>query len=269
MTKTLIFSDMDGTLLDHHTYSFAAAKPTLNKLRLKEIAVIPTTSKTYAEMQSLRHRIGLEGPFIIENGAAIYIPTFFLKHKPSDTTDVDGFWCKSFIADKSHWIHLLEHLDDEFSGQYQQFSKMSVSDIQECTGLDAQSASLAAKRQFGEPVLWLGNDADKSRFIEAIKNKGAYPLEGGRFIHISGNCNKGQALYWLATEYQNQFKVDVNTIALGDGKNDVAMLEAADVAVRIHSPTNPPPEVNNQNLHTSTLTGPEGWSEMLTALLKL
>ena len=36
MTKTLVFTDMDGTLLDHHTYSFDAAKPALNALDEKK-----------------------------------------------------------------------------------------------------------------------------------------------------------------------------------------------------------------------------------------
>lgn len=260
---------MDGTLLDHHTYSFEAAKPTLNKLKSKNIPVIPTTSKTYAEMQSLRHRIGLETPFIVENGAAIYIPTDFLKYQPSTALAVEGFWCKQFIANKEHWLTLIEQLPAEFSNQYQQFSKMSVSEIQDCTGLDAHDAALAARRQFGEPVLWLGDETDKAKFIKAIKDKGAYPLEGGRFIHVSGNCNKGQALRWLADEYQNQFNTEVQTFALGDGKNDVAMLEAADVSIRILSPINPPPNLRKDKVYTSTLMGPEGWSEMLNKLLWL
>ena len=57
MTKTLVFTDMDGTLLDHHTYSFEAAKPTLMTLAHKGIPVIPTTSKTFAELQPLREKI--------------------------------------------------------------------------------------------------------------------------------------------------------------------------------------------------------------------
>ena len=35
MMKTLVFTDMDGTLLDHHTYSFEAAKPALKSVRRK------------------------------------------------------------------------------------------------------------------------------------------------------------------------------------------------------------------------------------------
>ena len=269
MTKTLIFTDMDATLLDHHTYCFTAAKPTLAKLANQDIPVIPTTSKTYAEMQPLRERIGLNGAFIVENGAAVYIPKHFFPNQPSKTVDINGFWCKQFIADKQHWIDLLEQVGEDFYGKYKQFSKMSVKEIQSCTGLDAESATLASDRQFGEPVLWLGDEDEKEAFIKALKDKGVSPLEGGRFIHVSGDSDKGRALQWLADEYKNQFKTEVKTVALGDGKNDIAMLEAADISVRILSPANPPPTVKKESVYTSTLTGPEGWSEMLTKLLSL
>jgi mannosyl-3-phosphoglycerate phosphatase len=146
---------------------------------------------------------------------------------------------------------------------------MSLEDIQACTGLDEKSASLAAKRQFGEPILWQGTEEEKQRFLKVVKDRGAFPLEGGRFIHVSGNCDKGQALKWLASEYQKQHVTKVRTVALGDGKNDVAMLEAAHVPIRILSPVNPPPEVQKEEVYTSTLTGPEGWNEMLTQLLSL
>ncbi len=269
MTKTLVFTDMDGTLLDHHTYSFEAAKPALAALEKKAIPVIPTTSKTFAELQPLRESIGLDGPFIIENGAAIFIPHGFFKQKPSGTVWIDGYWCKAFISNKNYWIKLLDKIGNEYDGKFKQFSKMSLEEIQECTGLDEQSAALAAKRQFGEPVLWLSDESEKQRFIKAIEERGAFPLEGGRFIHISGNCDKGQALKWLASEYQKQHATKVRTVALGDGKNDVAMLEAAHVPIRILSPVNPPPTVKKEEVYTSTLPGPEGWNEMLTQLLSL
>ncbi len=270
LDNILVFTDMDGTLLDHDTYSFAAAAPTLEALKNRGIPVIPTTSKTFAEMLVLRKQIDLAGPFIVENGAAAYIPHGFFDQKPTGTVWQDGFWCKSFISSKNYWLKLLEKIKDEYADEFTHFSQMSIEQIQQATGLDEASAKLAAQRQFGEPVLWQGEDSRKQDFIDSIRSRGAYPLEGGRFIHVSGDCNKGDALRWLVSEYERQHHCKARSIALGDGKNDVAMLEAADVAVRIASPSHAPPAVNkDENVFTSTKLGPEGWTEILTSLLSL
>ena len=258
--KTLIFTDMDGTLLDHNTYSFAAAEPTLKKLEGANIPVIPTTSKTFVELLALHQTLSLNGPFIVENGAAAYIPHGFFKKKPAGTVWQDGFWCKSFTSSKMYWLKLLEKVKPDFQDEFTHFSEMTIEDI--C------DATRAAQRQFGEPVLWKGSDERKEAFIKSVTERGAYPLEGGRFIHISGDCNKGAALEWFVDEYRRQSNEDVSSIALGDGKNDIAMLEAANIAVRIASPSHPPPPLQKEeNVYTSTLHGPEGWTEVLTQLL--
>lgn len=270
MLYPIIFTDMDGTLLDHYTYDFTPVEGVLEALKQKDIPVIPTTSKTFAELQVLRSRIGLDGPFIVENGAAVCIPHGFFKQKPAGTVWQDNYWCKSFSYSKNYWINLLDVIADEFDGEFKQFSKMSIADIQDATGLSEDDATLASKRQYGEPVLWMGTESRKQQFIKAVAQRGATPLEGGRFVHVSGDCNKGTALQWFVEEYRRQHAQTVTSIALGDGKNDIAMMEEADIAIRIASPSHPPPELQKQeNVYTSTLQGPSGWAEMINQLLEL
>ncbi len=90
ITKTgmqrLIFTDLDGTLLDHDNYSYEPAANLLEKLNNIGIPVIPTTSKTRSEVLPLRRAINNEHPFITENGAGIYIPK-----------DYFSFVCDSWI----------------------------------------------------------------------------------------------------------------------------------------------------------------------------
>ena len=50
----LIFTDLDGSLLDHNTYSFDPAAELLLQLEQQQIPVIPVTSKTRAEVMALR-----------------------------------------------------------------------------------------------------------------------------------------------------------------------------------------------------------------------
>jgi mannosyl-3-phosphoglycerate phosphatase len=49
--KLVIFTDLDGTLLDRNTYSFEPALPALHLIRQKDIPLILTSSKTRAEIE--------------------------------------------------------------------------------------------------------------------------------------------------------------------------------------------------------------------------
>lgn len=268
--RTIIFSDLDGTLLDHHTYSFAPAVPVIKKCDAANIPVIPTTSKTFAELIPLREKLGLSGPFIVENGAAVYIPHGFFDKKPPNTLWQDGYWVHQLTSKKHYWSSLLKEEGREFEGEFHAFSDMSEEDICDATGLSIDEARLAAKRQYGEPVLWLSSEERKQLLIERLKVRGARPLQGGRFLHISGETDKGAALKWLVSLFEKFLPTEeFRSIALGDGQNDAAMLNAADISVLIKSPVNDFPTVTKkEDVYASTLCGPEGWAESLNQLLK-
>lgn len=97
MTKVVIFTDMDGTLLDHHTYSHQAADSLLASLQQTGVPVIPTTSKTFAELQQLRRELNNQHPFICENGAGVYIPKGYFSQMPSDLINIGDFRLKAFV----------------------------------------------------------------------------------------------------------------------------------------------------------------------------
>lgn len=267
--QVLIYTDLDGTLLDHYSYEHEAARPCMQRLLDHGIPIIPNTSKTFAELIELRKRLGLDGPFIVENGAAIFIDKNFLPEKPKGAVWQDGFWVKSFSSKRSYWLGLIKKITPEYGHLFESFADMSLERIVEVTSLTEEDALLSSQRQFGEPVLWKGSEEQLDTFIEMLRRLGAHPVKGGRFLHIGGDCNKGIALTWLLKEYQRQHKnITVSTIALGDGKNDVAMLEIADTAVRIASPVHEPPELERTlKLYTSNKMGPKGWAEVLDQLI--
>ena len=66
----VVFTDLDGTLLEHSTYSFAEAEEALDLLRSQDIPLVICTSKTRSEVEFWRRLLGNEHPFIVENGGA-------------------------------------------------------------------------------------------------------------------------------------------------------------------------------------------------------
>lgn len=265
----VIFTDLDGTLLDHEDYSFAAAKSMLAKLAASNISIIPNTSKTRAEVLILREKMALSGPFIVENGAAIYLPLSYFANIPAGLEEHEGYWRYAFASPREKWLNLLQSVDSQFSPLFRHFATMTVEQVCAATGLDKSAAQLAQQREFGEPIEWLGNAEQKQQFLQALTNLGASPVEGGRFIHLKDQCDKAHAMNWLMQQLkQQQAEYNWVSVALGDGQNDVAMLEAADYPIRIASPVNPLPSLNTQKtVITSELAGPAGWSECLHKLI--
>ncbi len=72
--RVVVFSDLDGTLLEIGDYPLREAEPALQRLRSEGIPLVLCTSKTFAEVEWYRDRLRNTHPFIVESGGAIYIP---------------------------------------------------------------------------------------------------------------------------------------------------------------------------------------------------
>lgn len=265
----LVFTDLDGTLLDHYSYQSDAAEEVINDLKLRNIPIIPNTSKTFQEVQLIREELQLDGPFIIENGAAVYIPVNHFEVQPQGTVLDKGFWVKSFCQTREHWLSLLDQKASQYSEYFIGFDALSVDQLAELTGLSKEKAAQAKQRQYSEPLHWLGEQTTQPAFIEELQKFGAQILQGGRFLHVSGDCDKGQAQSWLADQYHlAEPTKKVLSIALGDGKNDIAMLEAASLAVQVRSPVHDFPNLKRKTgIYQSSECGPAGWTECLRKIL--
>lgn len=270
----LVFTDLDGTLLDHHSYSFAAAQSTLDKLHQLHIPVICNTSKTFSEVILLRQALKNRHPFIVENGAGVYLPLSFLSESAVKAIGgaqlSEGYWRFSLSEPRSHWQSLLRQMKEKFSGLFTSFNELGDAGIARCTGLSLQDAQLANQREFSEPVLWLGDELSKTAFILEANQLGANVLQGGRFLHIVGDSDKGKALLWLQQLYTSRAKHSFKTLAAGDGHNDVQMLEVADFGLLVRSPVNAAPLLRrNSGVWFSEQYGPAGWAEGISQILAL
>ncbi len=267
-SDVVIFTDMDGSLLDHYDYNHQVADLLLKQLDDNNIPVIPNTSKTFAELLVIRKSINNQHPFIAENGAAVFIPIGYFTEQPAGTRQQGEFWLKEFVENREHWQSLLADLPDKFNDCYTSFAQSSIDEIMVMTGLNRESANCSSQRAYGEPLAWSGSEEDKLELISLLNQRGATILQGGRFMHVSGRCDKGLALQWLLEQYQHHSEKRLTSIAIGDSQNDIQMLEKADIALLIRSPVHELPTLErDNNLYISNNTGPAGWNEGVNTIL--
>lgn len=273
----LIFTDLDGSLLDHHSYSFAPALPLLAKLEALTVPVIPITSKTFAEVITLRDQLNNRHPFIVENGAAIYIPSRYFKTQPEHAILEDGYWVLRNVPRRAKWQQLLSERAADFSGEFETFdsvySTSGAAGVAAITGLELDAAELASQREHSEPVHWIGSEQRKLSFTFRLKEAGAKVLQGGRFLNVGGDVDKGRAMLQLRDLYLRDANTALpdlcETLAIGDGNNDVAMLEVATWALIIRAENRSPPVLQRRdNCYTSQQTGPLGWVEGVSLWLE-
>lgn len=262
----LIVTDLDGTLLDHDSYSFQPALPALNRARRADIPVIPNTSKTRAELIGLREALDNAAPFIIENGSAICIPEQHV-HLHDGKSELDEGYIELPLGVEIAAIRKeLDRLRPLY--RFETFADWNLDQLIAHTGLSREAARQAQDRRYSEALLWHDSDANRQTFAQALAEKGLHCLQGGRFLSVLGDgADKGRALERLRDLYRPVLGDTPTVIALGDSDNDIAMLEAADIAVVIRNPNRPAPEVRAPEVIYSRAAGPAGWNDVIQTLL--
>lgn len=262
----LVVTDLDGTLLDHFNYGFEPAAEALARLRQLGIPLVPNTSKTLAELGPLRRALGIDDPFIVENGSALFLPRSRFSLPPGGTAFSKDYYLVELGLGYRQVLDRLAPLRDSF--RFRGFNDLSAAELAQLTGLAPDALALARQRRFSEPLLWQDSEAALADFRQALDAAGLASLQGGRFLHVLGKTDKGLALTRLRRVYEQAHGRPFTVIALGDSGNDVAMLEAADWPVLIRSPSHGLPRLQtDQSVTVSHQCGPAGWNDCVLTLI--
>ena len=266
--QLFVVTDLDGSLLDHD-YSWDAAREALAKLRERGAPLILNSSKTLSEMETLARDLEVCAPLVAENGGILAVPeslgwvdaTEKLERSGDYFLEVNGL-SREFILSVAHGLRA--DTGYNFSG----FSDWDATQVAECTGLSLSKARLALSRFATEPILWADSADRFGEFESALAAKGIRALRGGQFIHLMGPADKAGGLSAALTLYRKAHpKVEWVTVALGDSANDLAMLEAADIAIVIPHADGPHIRPNTARVVYAPLPGASGWNEALLNLL--
>ncbi len=264
--RLLIFTDLDGTLLDHETYSFEPALPALNVLESNLIPLIICSSKTRAEIEIIREKLGNAHPFISENGGAIFIPRDYFSHEISCDREDIYYKIVELGTPYSQLRKVFKEMCSVLPGKLKGFGDCTPSEIARLCGFSLPEAERALQREYDEPFLVEGK-VPQDVLHELARRSNLQVVRGGRFYHL-GNNDKGGALLRLRDIFQQQTGHRPTTVALGDSSNDLSMLKVADYPVLVRKKDGSYDSgVKLANLKVTSNSGPAGWNEALLDIL--
>lgn len=260
----VLFTDLDGTLLDHEDYSFAGAAPALERLRGEGIPLVFTTSKTRREIEALREVLGFRDPFVSENGGGVFFPGAYGPWVPGGEPFPPHVLVR-FGKPYGEIRRFVSALPRSFG--VRGFGDMAAEEIARLTGLPPDQAKLAAERDFTEPFV-LGNGSALPELRALAEREGLQIVRGGRFHHLIGKGqDKGRAVLFVAEVFGKKNGTRPVTVGIGDSPNDFPMLEAVDVPVLIPHPGGRHEALRLPGLIRAPLPGSRGWNASVEALL--
>ena len=268
----IIFTDLDGTLLDSATYSFDAAREALALLQARSIPVIVVSSKTRAEIEPLRFQLHNEHPFIVENGGAVVVPTDYFPFPLTEAVTSGQYQVIALGTPYPRLRAALKEIEKELGRELRGYGDMSVDEIAARTGLSRQEAELAKQRDYDEPFIMEGPKCREETVLEAINARALCCTRGDRFYHLMGQQDKGRAVRYLTRCYQRKASDDseaLTTVAIGNSLNDLPMLAAVDKPILVQQADGSYIlGVELSGLTYAEAPGPAGWNRAILSLLQ-
>lgn len=249
--KRVVFTDLDGTLLDAHSYSPAASVDALRLLTAHDVLLVFTSSKTRAEQEILRSQLGITDPFIVENGSAIVFEA---------EQQVLGL-----AADEVRWR--LAQINLETGLGLRGYADCTVAEIAALTGLSYDAAKCAQQRDYSETIITSLNADSAQQLQAACVRVGLRCFSGGRFYTVTGaEADKGSAVHWLTGYYRARFG-DVRTFGIGDSANDLPMLTTVEQGYLVQRPDGTWLDAGEAHIERVRGIGPHGFSAAVRQII--
>jgi mannosyl-3-phosphoglycerate phosphatase len=264
--KQIVFTDLDGTLLDAVDYSYEKSLDAIERLKRSGIPLVFCSAKTRAEQEVYRRKMGVFHPFIVENGGAIFIPCNYFPFSFVYHKTVDGLLVIELGLPCDQIRRLLTKVKEEGGFHFRGFGEMSAEEVAMETGLDVESAKLAKEREYDETIEFDVSGGEVSKALQRIRQAGLNWAHGGRFYNVIGDSDKGKAVRIVSNLYCKLWG-EIETIGLGDSQNDLPMLCEVDIPILVQKRDYSWEKIDLPHLHRVQGIGPEGWRRAIEALV--
>ncbi len=259
--KILIFTDLDGSLLDKETFKFDVIKDYLKELISSGILIIPNSSKTESELLDFNKQYNFDFSFISENGSSIY-----------GLNKIDQSLPQRVVISRS--IDEIQKIYDanislDLKNKITPILELEIDEQQKIFGLPLNKLSLATKRMHSIPIQFRGTETEKNNFIKNIGEIGLTAQSGGRIINICDNTNKSKAMSKAVKLIRKKLGNECITIGVGDNENDIEMLKQTDYPCLVKNENFDSSLINIDNLIKSSEPSPLGWADVIKTAIQI
>jgi mannosyl-3-phosphoglycerate phosphatase len=263
--KMVIFTDLDGTMLDRLTYSYAESLAAIERLRQRGVPLVFCSAKTLAEQTELRRELSCDAPFIVENGAAIFIPDGYFSVALPRHRHVANHLVIEFGKPYQEIRRVLEKIRREQGLKFYGYGDMTVAEVMLETGLDEAAAGRAMRRDYEETLRFTGSVDENQSALAAIRAAGLEYVRGARAYGVHGGGDKGKAAHLLADIFRREMG-PVTTVGIGDSFNDKPLLAAVDKPFLVRNTDGDWSDVDVPNLRRVAAIGPAGFRQVIDEL---
>jgi mannosyl-3-phosphoglycerate phosphatase len=264
MASKIIFTDLDGTLVDYESHSYAAALPALRRIGECSVPLVFCSSKTRAEVEEWRTGIGNAHPFIVENGAAIFIPAGYFPDQ-GQGIERGGYRVIELGEPRGALMEVLRSASVLTGTRILTFHDLSAEEVGQRYGIPHRLAILAVQREYDEPFEIL-DPYRAPDLLAAIERQDRRWTRSDRFFHITGRNSKAGAVQALSGLYRNHLG-PITTYGFGDAMNDVEFLNTVDFPILVKSRHAAEVQAAVPRAVPTGLPGPEGWNQKVLEIL--
>jgi len=264
--KRVVFTDLDGTLLDKFSYSYDQAMEAISLLHNKKIPIVFCSAKTRAEQEAYREELNIKAPFIVENGGAIFIPRDYFPFPFNHHKTTRDYLVIELSVSHRKAREVLKRIENEVGCHIKGFEDMHPEEIAQDTGLNLRFAALAKQREYDETFKIEDTQEKIKTVLDKIEEAGLTYTHGGKYYSAMGGSDKGKATGILIELFRQKLG-KIESIGIGNSQNDVSLLKAVDIPVLVQKPESRWEEVDLPNAYKVEGVGPQGWSKALHELI--
>lgn len=270
--RHVLFTAVEGTLLDPGSQSWTAAADALAELERRRTPLVLVTRGTRAQLEPLRSKLQHTHPFVTESGGGLFLPDGYFSVRLEGAVRAARYFCVPFARPYTEVTSALEELAGKARATVVGYSQMSAREIARNTGEPLRAAELARQREFTERFFFAGATPETTaRFARAASNFHWEAVPGDPFWELRSGNFENRAVRYLMRLYRTSMRTRLAAVGIGSTSSDMEMLSAADSVLLL-----PGRGAEFDATLVSTfpgagqgrLAGPTGWNQAVTELLQ-